>query len=157
MWILMDTGFLSIVQHNKNKNRLLVRARVEGDIKEFARLYKELFNKKLKIDEVVEADYRWRTTAERGKVAELLMTKIMELDYTSHVKDVAIKRSAPNTARSAAYYATWDAMNMMQEAEHPFMQRRVPMRSGSKLWGDLGDTDDYDRYLFEQDRRWFDD
>lgn len=117
MWLLTDTGFLSIVQHRSDPTKLLVRARVRGDLQAFAAKYETLFGDALTIQENPNADYRWRTVAARDHVADLFRAKIMELDYDSHVKDVAIRRSGPNAAREAAYYATWNAMYKMQKAD----------------------------------------
>lgn len=117
MWILTDTGFLSIVEHRYDPTKLLVRARVKGDLQAFGAKYETLFADQLTIDEDPNADYRWRTVATREHVADLLRTKVMELDYDSHVKDVAIQRSTPNEARATAYYATWNAMYKMQRSD----------------------------------------
>lgn len=126
MWILMDTGFISVVEHQDDMNVMQVRARVKADITSIfpnADVY-----------EHDGADYLFRANISREEVANTLWEKMMTLDYTSHVKDVAIQRSAPAQGRSAAYYATWTAMSRMQPI--PPYQSKYPKQTtiGRKNW-----------------------
>lgn len=107
MWIMCDTGYISIVEHQDDPNVLQVRSRVKDDIT-------NVFGTDVEVYEHVGADYLFRANVSRERVADTLWEKVWGLDYTSHVKDVAIKRSAPAQGRSAAYYATWSAMAKMQ-------------------------------------------
>lgn len=106
MWILADQGFISIVEHQDDMNVLQVRSRVREDI---SRIFPNA-----DVYEHDGADYLYRANISREEVANVLWEKVMTLDYTSHVKDVALKRSAPAQGRSTAYYATWTAMSKMQ-------------------------------------------
>jgi hypothetical protein len=107
MWLLLDTGFVSIVQHRDDPDLLLVRARVEDDIT-------AVFGPDIAVQERHGADYLYGAVIPRTRVADVLASKVMALDYDSHVKDIAIQRSAPADGRSAAYYDTWSAMAQMQ-------------------------------------------
>ena len=134
MWIMLDTGFISIVEHNDNPDVLLVRARVREDIA-------LTFGDDIEIEEMPGADYLYRASVDREEVAELIWHKVMSLDYTSHAKDVALKRSSPAEGRRAAYYDTWSAMGRMQPippyqktAARPFV-----------------DSQSFDDWLFERD------
>lgn len=107
MWIMLDKGFISIVQHNDDADLLLVRARVGDDLR-------NVFGEDIDVLEDTAADYLYRTVISRQRVAETLRDAVMGLDYSSHAKDVALQRSAPARGRTDAYYDTWEAMAQMQ-------------------------------------------
>jgi hypothetical protein len=107
MWIVADTGFVSMVRHRDHPGLLLVRARVAADIT-------NLFGPGVEITTDPEADYRYRATVAKNQAARVIMAKVYGIDYESHVKDVAVERSAPAEGRLAAYYNTWVALNEMQ-------------------------------------------
>ena len=66
------------------------------------------------IFEDLTADYRYRAVISRAQVADTLREAVMSLDYDSHVKEVAVERSAPVRGREDAYYETWSALSKMQ-------------------------------------------
>lgn len=107
MWILLDKGFISIVQHKDDPDLMLVRARVRDDLS-------NVLGEDIDIVEDKAADYLYRTVVSRQRVADTLRDAVLNVDYTSHVKDIAIERSSENPRRSDAYYATWTAMSKMQ-------------------------------------------
>jgi hypothetical protein len=121
MWILTDVGFISVVEHQDDMNMLQVRSRVREDI---SRIFPNAA-----VYEHDGADYLFRANISREEVANVLWEKMMTLDYTSHVKDVAIKRSAPAAGRSAAYYATWTAMSKMQPVPPYHKKNAKPLAS----------------------------
>lgn len=108
MWLIADTGFVSIVVHEDNPDILIVRARVARDIE-------TLFG--CTRDDIVTmpgADYLYRAFIPRWIVADVLWEKVMSLDYTSHSKDIAIARSPKAPGRTKAYYAIWHALADLQ-------------------------------------------
>ncbi len=107
MWIMLDKGFISMVQHKDDPDLMLVRARVGADLA-------NVFGDDIDIAEDPSADYLYRTVLSRQRVAETLRDAVLGLDYISHAKDVALERSAPNKHRHDAYYGTWTAMSKMQ-------------------------------------------
>jgi hypothetical protein len=129
MWLLLDRGFISIVEHQDDPSVLQVRSRVKADISNIfpnADVY-----------EHDGADYLFRANISREEVANIMWEKVMTLDYTSHVKDVAIQRSAPAQGRSAAYYATWTAMSKMQPVPpyHSKYQGKSKWYDRDEAWG----------------------
>jgi hypothetical protein len=144
MWALVDTGFISVVEHREDPNVLLVRSRVREDIT-------RTFGTDIEIEELPGADYLFRAKVDRQRVADTMWEKVMTLDYDSHVKDVAIKRSAPSAGRSAAYYATWTAMAQMQPyAPYAHTPRSAtPPRQRQAV---LPLADDYDDLIPTPDR-----
>jgi hypothetical protein len=123
MWIMTDTGFVSIVQFRDDPSKLLVRARVEDD------LY-NVFGEDITVETLPGADYLYRTVLDRVDVAEILTMKVFDLDYESHAKDVALDRSAKVPGRTEAYYGTWSAMAKMQPIPpyqtQPTLSRMTP-------------------------------
>lgn len=107
MWLMLDTGFVSVVQHKDDPEVLLVRARAAGDIE-------SIFGSDVTVAVEPGADYLYRAEIGRTRVAEVLLKKVLALDYTSHAKDVALQRSPANPLRREAYYETWQAMALMQ-------------------------------------------
>lgn len=107
MWLVLDKGFVSVVEHRDDPSRLLVRARVAEDIL-------GIFGDDVEIVENPTADYLYRAVVSRERFADTVMAAVQALDYPSHFKDVAIERSAPVAGRPEAYYGTWTAMSRMQ-------------------------------------------
>jgi hypothetical protein len=107
MWLMLDTGFVSIVEYRGDPQSLLVRSRVRADIS-------RVFGDDVTVEEKPGADYLFRAVLPRERVAEVIAAKVMGLDYDSHAKDVALARSEPARGRRAAYYGTWTAMAGMQ-------------------------------------------
>jgi len=108
MWVMCDTGFISLVQHrDQTGDYILARSRVKEDLT-------AIFGPDTVIEDDESADYRFRTKVERYRVAAVISAKILSLDYTSHAKDVALKRSAKADGRTNAYYDAWTAFSQMQ-------------------------------------------
>lgn len=108
MWLVTDRGFVSLVVDRKDRNILQVRARVAEDITN------NFPSAKVYISN--GGDYRYRARVRRAEVAIALAEQIMDMDYDSHFKDVALARSKGNSgSRRTAYYGTWTAMAGMQD------------------------------------------
>lgn len=116
MWILLDKGFISMVQHRDDPALLLVRARVKADIS-------NVFGDDVEVVADPAADYLYRAVVPRERVAGTLREAVLAIDYDSHVKEVAVERSAPAPGRYEAYLGTWSAMSRMQPTP-PYRGRR---------------------------------
>jgi hypothetical protein len=102
MWIVLNKSFLSIVKNRNDKNTLLVRARVNGDI-----------NKVFQDADVFEdanADYKYRSYIDRKIVANEISKELMNINYDNFKNSV----SKDDYARSNAYMNVWSALNKMQ-------------------------------------------
>ena len=132
MWVLTDKGFISVVQRYDDPATLLVRARVKEDI---LGLFPEA-----EVLDVPGCDYEFRSDIRRREVAEVLAEKVMMLDYSSHAKDIALERSAPNPARHRAYYSSWSAMAAMQPCA-PYSTTPRPTHAS---WWDEGNPEEDD-------------
>ena len=102
MWIVLNKSFLSIVKNRNDKNTLLVRARVNGDI-----------NKVFQDADVFEdanADYKYRSYIDRKIVANEISKELMNINYDNFKNSV----SKDDYTRSNAYMNVWSALNKMQ-------------------------------------------
>lgn len=110
MWVLTPLGFFSIVAHRQKPRVLLVRARVEADLKAFAR---RLPKPKPKLLRTPTADYPFRLEADRDVVGELLASLTAELAYPNFKNEVA-RRQGPE--RSALYHEVWETLQRLERS-----------------------------------------
>ena len=136
MWIHTDLGFMSVVEYDpakdpkrpKGKNakkkyphvskkgtHLLVRARVEADLNDLKAFFPPLV-----VEDDGAADYRFRAILPREKFAEFMISKVMEIDYDSHFKEVVEKRlgaaqgHAAGRERHTKLMSIWSTMASLQ-------------------------------------------
>lgn len=84
-------------------------------------------------------DYRYRARVNRQEVANRLHDAVMEIDYDSAFKDVALSTSPPNAERFRAMYGCWEALAEMQDYR-PYST--VPRSEESQSWEDDWDEED---------------
>lgn len=103
MWIFLSDSFLSVVADNKDPNgdRLLVRARREGDIE---RVFPDS-----EPSYTGSADYAYRAWVNRSDVAKAMAKQVMGLNYSN------FKSSIKNSAYHDACLEAWFAMRDLQE------------------------------------------
>lgn len=107
MWIMTPTSFVSIVAHRTKPNVLLVRCRLEGDIK---RLFPAATVKK-----TPGADYRWRAEVAREVVAQVLTDQAMGMSYANVKGAIPMGTGKVHRDRSHAMHATWSVWNDLQQ------------------------------------------
>ncbi len=132
MWIVSINGFVSVVEDRDDPALLQVRARVPEDI--------TATSPGAEVFIVPGADYRYRARVNRSEVADALRDAVLNIDYTSHFKDVMLATAPPNDERMDAMYDTWTAMAQMQDYA-PYSTTPRPVR---RRW-----EDDYDDYRGE--------
>ena len=106
MWLVLDNSFLSIVKDRDNEDRLLVRARLKGDIE---KIFPEA--------EVIEgagSDYKYRAFIKRDNVSMHLLKKINKINYTNFKSKVA----SSDKDRAHTYSKIWSIMYQKQEEEN---------------------------------------
>lgn len=154
MWLMTDTGFISAVAYDAKydsskrsnrqrkswgKNPILARARLEGDLEQI-----RPFWSKLRIEADDTADYEFRAIIPRNRWVEFVASKAADIDYDSHFKEVAQKRSpgGPDEGfkRHSAYMRCWNALVELQP-DKPY--------SGLKWWATYKDGGTYS--LWEDD------
>ena len=77
MWVYTNKGFFSIVEDKDNGTKLLVRARIKGDLE---RLFRPYFST-LDVEETNDADYRFRVRLDRPVVTNAIGVAVDEIDY----------------------------------------------------------------------------
>jgi len=103
MWLFTSNSFLSIVEHDHDPSLLHVRARLAGDIE-------EVFPG-ADVIETPNADYRYRTSLPRERVAEALSRMVREIDYTN------FKNSVNDPNRKDHYIKVWEVMWRAQHGQ----------------------------------------
>ena len=103
MWIMLNNAFLSIVENRNNKDELLVRARIEGDIE---RVFPEADSFQ---DE--QADYKYRAYVLRKEVEKVLALKVSEINYGNFKGSISPK----DRSRHDAYLRVWSEMYKTQK------------------------------------------
>ena len=103
MWLMLSNSFLSVVDKVEppDPTRLLVRARVAGDIE---RVFPDAV-----VTHTPRADYAFRATLPRTAIAAALADAIRHLSYAN------FKNSVADPQRHDAYLECWEAMNDLQE------------------------------------------
>jgi hypothetical protein len=101
MWIVKNNSFLSIVADRNDKDRLLVRARIKGDI--------EAVFPDAEVETTPEADYLYRAFLPRARVARTIADSIESIDYPN------FKGSVIDKLRHDIYYDIWRVMHRAQE------------------------------------------
>jgi hypothetical protein len=111
MWIFAKMGFLSVVEHSDDPNKLMIRARFQEDIEELCKRIRGLDgSQEVAWQETPEGDYRYRVTCGREIIAKLVQQLVREIDYTNFKQSV---HGSP--ARDRAYMACWSALHHAQQ------------------------------------------
>ena len=118
MWIFTTRGFFSIVEHKKDPNRVVIRARIRKDIDNIKMLFEELG---LRVSDVVEnvgSDYRYRVFASRPDWASVITQLITDMGYTNF-KNAVFDVDSPKVRdkRHEAYLDIWAIMQELQFRE----------------------------------------
>ena len=103
MWIILNKTFMSIVENRDNKNELLVRSRVKGDI--------EKIFPDAEVIENNDADYLFRAFLPRGQVSEAIKKEVDMIDYDN------FKDSVPKSdiKRLNSYMNVWNNLRHLQD------------------------------------------
>lgn len=96
VWVFTSNSFLSIVEHDQDPGLLHVRARFPGDI--------ETVFPGADVIETPSADYRYRTSLPREKVAEAMARLTRDINYDN------FKNSVDVADRRDEYIRVWEVM-----------------------------------------------
>jgi len=114
MWVFLNNAFFSVVADRDKPDHLMVRARLRGDL--------ELAFPGVKVKTTPDADYRYRASVPRARVAAALAARVHEIDYDNFKDSVA----PGDHARHDAYLRVWGAMHAAQVAAAPRRRKRRP-------------------------------
>ena len=99
---MLNNSFLSIVENRNNKNELLVRARIKGDIE-------NIFND-VKTFEDEKADYKYRAFIQRDLVEKVIASQVASINYANFKGSI----SPDDEIRHSAYMRVWSEMYKVQ-------------------------------------------
>jgi hypothetical protein len=102
MWLFTTDGFLSIVFKGCRPDQVMVRARVEADLK-------RAFPKAKITTSKPPADYRYRAVVTRKALTAYLRRMVEQLAYAN------FKDTVKDDARHEAYMRVWQAMFSLQK------------------------------------------
>lgn len=108
MWVVSQSGFISLVQDRKDHSKVWIRARIKEDI---AQMFPEYA---ADIITMPGADYLFRLIVPKEVASMAMWNAVADIDYDSHAKEVMNRRSHPVKGRMGAYYAIWRAMAALQ-------------------------------------------
>ncbi len=102
MWIIMNNSYFSIVENIDNKNELLVKARVKGDIERIFPQANVLIG--------AGTDYLYRAAVSRNIVSDAIKDQIENINYGN------FKNSVPweDESRHKAYLNVWIELSKLQ-------------------------------------------
>lgn len=101
MWLFHPLGFASIVTNETDPATLVARSRFPGDLQ-------KLFPG-CRVRKTPSADYLYRTTVTREKVATRLAEMAMAIDYPN------FKDTIQDMTRAATYGDVWEILYFAQE------------------------------------------
>lgn len=108
MWVFCKEGFFSAVEHLGDKSKILLRARLKGDLE-------RLFAKNgidAEVEATPEADYAFRATISKSDWTKVMAATAADIDYCNF-KDRVHERSCG--IRNDAYMNIWCDIREAQE------------------------------------------
>lgn len=123
MWVFLNDAFFSIVDEKAKESKtrkpakrratdrdiLVVRARLKGDIERVFTQHMKLAGKPLEVTESALSDYRFRARVPRGIVKEVMVAEVQRITYGN------FKDSVAEDDRHKAYSGVWGVMYRLQE------------------------------------------
>jgi hypothetical protein len=109
MWVMSASGFYSVIEHRRDPERLIVRARAREDIEA---LRKWIPGVEPSSD--ADADYRWRAVVSRAEWVVALAQMGSEIDYPNFKAAVAQRQGAE---RACFYTEVWQVLRQIQRRE----------------------------------------
>jgi len=110
MWLMLSSGFISVVANRDDKDTLLVRARLEGHIESVFPDAKIFTNE--------GSDYLFRSYIDRKTVSQVIAKNIENISYDNF----------KNSVKSKPYHDTlmqvWHCMYALQEKYASFKAKR---------------------------------
>jgi hypothetical protein len=105
VWVYLNDSFISIVADLDHPERLLVRARQDGDIEQ------AFPDVDVEVREGEGTDYPYRASLSRQAVADTISDHVMRIDYGN------FKASIRDVERHDAYLSCWFTMRQWQQGE----------------------------------------
>ena len=103
MWVFLNNSFLSIVENRNNKDELLVRSRIKGDI--------EKVFPDSDVFEIENADYKYRSYIKKTDVSSKLKNLVEEINYDNFKNSISPDKSE----RYKSYLNVWTELRKLQK------------------------------------------
>ena len=118
MWIYSLKGFVSVVQHEDDSNRVVIRARLKADVEGFKEMFESMGLKTSEIAVTTKADYKYRFVADRADWISV-MTKLMQDVKYTNFKDAVYKSDtrAMRDKRHDVYLDIWSVSRRLQNLD----------------------------------------
>lgn len=133
MWLFTVIGFFSVIEHRDDKELLLIRARVKGDLERL----KEKFLPNLGpiLATPTGADYPYRALAWRSDFSNAMLKMVSHLNYTNFKSAVSKNQDWP---RHDLYMKVWSIMksaeSTLRDLERKEKERGKSGSSQGVLW-----------------------
>jgi len=109
MWVFMNDAFFSAVEHNKNPDWVMVRARMAGDLERAFQVDES------EVLETTDSDYRFRISITKHELNAAIASYVLNyLDYDNFKGSI----DPADKARYRAYTGVWSEMLEYQEKEY---------------------------------------
>jgi len=115
MWITLTDSFVSIVEHREDRDLLIVRGRVSGDVSRFLGL-----PQRFEV-ETPDADYRFRIVAKRETVERAVVRAVSRVNYPS------FKDAVREPWRKSLAMRVWSIWYGEQSRRSPMPENQAPL------------------------------
>jgi len=115
LWLFTAKGMFSVVEHKDDPNTMVVRARIENDIKNIQQMFVDQGYEKPEILQMSHSDYKFRIFVNRKEWINVMTRLMADLNYTNF-KNAAAKEDDFERLRSQAYTSIWFIMAECQNA-----------------------------------------
>jgi hypothetical protein len=118
MWIYSIKGFVSVVQHEDDSNRVVIRSRLKIDIQSLKEMFESMGLKTSDIAVTTKADYKYRFVADRADWITVMIKLIQDVKYTNF-KDAVYKADSRvmRDKRHDVYLDIWSVSRRLQNLE----------------------------------------
>ena len=103
MWVFLNNSFLSIVENRNNKEELLVRSRIKGDI--------EKVFPGSDVFEMENSDYKYRSFIKKTDVSSKLKIIVEDINYDNFKNSI----SPDQSERLHSYLNVWTELRKLQK------------------------------------------
>ena len=108
MWVFTESGFVSVIRHQSEAGKLVVRARDHQSLEGLANAVG------LDIEPSPERDYPYRVCIDDSTFATWLSKQIMKINYTNYKDHM---ESIRDHDFSGALLSVWSAMQQVEDGE----------------------------------------
>ena len=106
MWVFTESGFVSVIRHHSEAEKLVVRARDHQSLEGLANAIG------LDIEPTSGSDYPYRTVIDDNAFAAWLSKQVMGVNYTNYKNHMEVTRGHDF---AGALHGVWDTMRQVED------------------------------------------